>query len=370
MSKHSSFSCPRACIAIVIGILFGLLALTLIGIASYHVSLRPAFIPTIVPSLGEAIDWRLPPSNIVTSTDRGAVTLLFVGDIMLDRQVAERSQKAKDLAYPFQKLPVDWFQQVDYAIANLEGPVTDKRRPPEKTIDFQFDPSVIPILKEQGIDAVSQANNHALDQGRTGSEDSRARLQAAGFLVFGDQVHDDEIALATTTIRGQHFAFVGFNTTDNPLDLNAASSTLDLAHTSAERVIVYMHWGPEYKNRPPASIIKEAQWLIDHGADIVIGGHPHWVQGIELYKNKPIVYSLGNFIFDQDFSRETKEGLAMKITIEETQLLLEPVPLQINLSQPTVVEGEGRDKRLKELSAISDPFLKEQILAGKIIITE
>ncbi len=344
--------------------------MTLGNVALHQWSSEPAYVPTVIPQLTQATSEAFPEPVMPMFIKPEPITLLFVGDIMLDRQVAERSQKAKDPAYPFQKLPVGWFKQVDYAIANLEGPVTDKRRPPEKTIDFQFDPSVIPILKEQGIDAVSQANNHALDQGRIGSEDSRTRLQAAGLLVFGDQVHDDAIALATTTIRGQRFAFIGFNTTDNPLDLVAASSTLVQAQSSADHVIVYMHWGPEYKNRPPASIIKEAQWLIDHGADIVIGGHPHWVQGIELYKNKPIVYSLGNFIFDQDFSRETKEGLAMKVTIKDAQLVLEPIPLQINLSQPSLAEGEDREKRLKELSAISDPFLKEQILTGRIVIAE
>lgn len=350
--------------------LLGLIALTLGGVALHQWSSKPVYVPTVIPQLTQSVSDAFPQPLTPLFIEPEPITLLFVGDIMLDRQVAERSQKAKDLAYPFQKLPIGWFEQVDYAIANLEGPVTDKRRPPEKTIDFQFDPSVIPILKEQGIDAVSQANNHALDQGRIGSEDSRARLQTAGFLVFGDQVQDDAIALATTTIRGQRFAFVGFNTTDNPLDLVAASSTLVQAHTSADYVIVYMHWGPEYKNRPPASIIEEAQWLIDHGADIVIGGHPHWVQGIEFYKNKPIVYSLGNFIFDQDFSRETKEGLAMKITIGQNELALEPIPLQIDLSQPTVVEGEDREKRLKELARISDPLLKEQILGGKIVIAK
>lgn len=368
--SRSSFYCPRLCIAIVVGILFGLIAMTLGNVALHQWSSEPAYIPTVIPQLTQATSEAFPEPAVPKFLKPEPITLLFVGDIMLDRQVAERSQKAKDLAYPFQKLPAGWFEQVDYAIANLEGPVTDKRRPPEKTIDFQFNPAVISVLKEQGIDAVSQANNHALDQGRIGAEDSRARLQSAGFLVFGDQVHDDEIALATTTIRGQRFAFVGFNTTDNPLDLNAASSTLVHAQDATDHVIVYMHWGSEYKNRPPDSIIEEARWLIEHGADMVIGGHPHWVQGIEVYKNKPIVYSLGNFIFDQDFSRETKEGLAMKITVEEDQLLLEPIPLQINLSQPSVVEGRDREKRLKELATISDAFLKEQILTGVIRLTK
>lgn len=364
------FSCPRTCIAIVVGMLLGLIALALGGVALHQWSSTPIYVPTVIPHLTQSVSDAFPQPVIPPFIEPEPITLLFVGDIMLDRQVAERSQKAKDLTYPFRKLPSGWFEEVDYAVANLEGPITDKRRPPEKSIDFQFDPSVIPVLKEQGIDAFSQANNHALDQGRIGAEDSRARLQTAGFLVFGDQVYDDAIALATTTIRGKRFAFLGFNTTDNLLDLVTASSTLVQAQSSADHVIVYMHWGPEYKYRPPDNIVEEAHWLIDHGADIVIGGHPHWVQGIEQYKNKPIVYSLGNFIFDQDFSRETKEGLAMKMTIGQNKLALEPIPLRINLSQPSVVEGEDRDKRLKELARISDPSLKEQILRGKIVIAK
>jgi poly-gamma-glutamate synthesis protein (capsule biosynthesis protein) len=350
--------------------LLGLIALTLGGVALHQWSSKPVYVPTVIPRLTQTASEIFPEPIPPAFLEPKPITLLFVGDIMLDRQVAERSKKAKDLAYPFQKLPIGWFGQVDYAIANLEGPVTDKRRPPEKTIDFQFHPDVISILKEQGIDAVSHANNHTLDQGREGAEDSRARLQAAGLLVFGDQVRDDEIALATKRVKDERIVFVGFNTTDNPLDIQAASTTLMRAGIQTDDVIVFMHWGEEYKDRPSQSVIDQAHWLIDHGADIVIGGHPHWVQGIEIYKNKPIVYSLGNFIFDQDFSRETKEGLAMKITIGQNELALEPIPLQIDLSQPTVVEGEDREKRLKELARISDPLLKEQILGGKIVIAK
>lgn len=304
-----------------------------------------------------------------TSVQKVPATLLFVGDIMLDRNVAKRSQLAHDPSYPFRRLPPGWFDQVDEAIANLEGPVTDKRRPPEKSIDFQFDPSFVKALKEQGIDAFSQANNHTLDQGRLGAEDSQTRLKAAGFLVFGDEVRDDDIALATTTIRGQRFAFVGFNTTNNPLDEHDASSTLAKAHALADHVIVFMHWGLEYRDHPPQSVIDEAHWLIDHRADIVIGGHPHWVQGFDVYKGHPIIYSLGNFVFDQDFSKETREGLTLKLTIDGLHVSIEPIPIQIDLSQPRVLEGAERITRLTHLAEISDPSLREQIERGKVDIT-
>jgi poly-gamma-glutamate synthesis protein (capsule biosynthesis protein) len=305
-------------------------------------------------------------SEAIDTPTVSGTRLLFVGDIMLDRNVATRSRAAGSLAYPFQRLPVGWFEGFDLAIGNLEGPVTDQRRPPEKSIDFQFDPAVIPILKAQGIDAVSQANNHTLDQGRLGSDDSRARLQASGLLVFGDQVRDDGIALATTTVNGIRFAFVGFNTTDNPLDREAASTTLALAEQNADQVIVFMHWGNEYKDRPDPSTVETAHWLIDHGTDVVIGAHPHWVQGFSVYKEKPIAWSLGNFIFDQDWSAETRQGLALAVSFKGKTIELEPIPLQIDLSQPRLVEGEVKVHRLERLAEISDGPLREQVLRGSI----
>ncbi len=368
--KTHPHSCPRLCIAAVIGVLFGLSTLV---VAWKMVEALPHPSTTVQSTkqstFVQGSGWHFPTASVQVAVSPSPATLLFVGDIMLDRNVATRSQAAHDLSYPFKRLPAGWFDQVDAAIANLEGPVTDTRRPPEKTIDFQFNPAVIDVLKKQGIDAFSQANNHTLDQGRIGADDSRARLKAADFLVFGDEVNDDDIALATTTIRGQRFAFVGFNTTNNPLDEHDASSTLAKAHALADHVIVFMHWGLEYRDHAPQQVIDKAHWLIDHGADIVIGGHPHWVQGFDVYKGHPIVYSLGNFVFDQDFSKETREGLALKLTVDGTHVSIEPIPIQIDLSQPRMAEGDERVRRLAHLAEISDPSLREQIQRAKVDIT-
>ena len=301
----------------------------------------------------------------VETPEQSDIRLLFVGDIMLDRNVKARTRVSGDPIYPFQKLSKNWLASFEYTIGNLEGALTDKRRPPEKSIDFQFDPSEAAIIKSQGIDAVSQANNHALDQGALGYEDSVRRLRSSGLLVFGHQVQDDVIALATTTIQGHRFAFLGFNTTDNPLNRETASSTIALARQQADTVIVTMHWGSEYHDKPDASTVELGHWLIDHGVDIVIGGHPHWAQGISTYKGKPIVWSLGNFIFDQDWSPETRQGLTVEIDIGQN-ISIKPIPVQIDASQPRVLEGDERVKRLESLVKISDKELADQIRGGVV----
>jgi poly-gamma-glutamate synthesis protein (capsule biosynthesis protein) len=292
--------------------------------------------------------------------------VLFVGDMMFDRTVATRTKAANNPAYPFLKLPVGWFDTFDYAVANLEGVVTDQRRAPEKTLDFMFDPSVVGLLKQEGIDAVSQANNHSLDQGSIGYADSVRRLREGGLLVFGHQVADDSIAMATTTVNGLRLAFLGYNTTDNQLDRRAAAEDIKQARAQADKVIVFMHWGIEYQDHPDPDSIELAHWLIDQGVDIVIGGHPHWSRGISLYKGHPIVWSLGNFIFDQDFSTETKNGLTVDLDFDAASTSIELMPVSIINSQPALLEGDAKAKRLDYLANLSDPDLRDQVRAGKI----
>lgn len=306
------------------------------------------------------------PAQAVPSATPTA-TLLFVGDIMLDRNVKTRSLRAGTRAYPFQGLPDGWLNQADYTVANLEGPVTPVRRPPEKSIDFQFDPEVIPALQETGIDAFSQANNHGLDQGNAGHQDSAAALREAGFLVFGHQVQDGDVSFATTTVNGIRLAFMGWNTTDNPMDRTEAALAIQRAKTQADVVIAYLHWGPEYRATPAAAEVETAHWLIDQGVNGVIGGHPHWVQGLGTYKGAPIVWSLGNFVFDQDFSVETKQGMAVKLEVTSKGITrIEPIPFQIPASQPTLPTDVERQRRLDRLADISDADLRDAIRKGAV----
>ena len=320
-------------------------------------------VPVIVAASSTTV---LPVATTTSvSTD---ISLLVVGDIMLDRNVAARTKKSGNPRYPFLQLPVDWVSGFDFALANLEGPVTPGRRPPVKSIDFQFDPAWTAVLKSQGWDGFSQANNHALDQGAAGYADSVSRLRQAGFVTFGHQVDDDLIALATTTVKGERFAFLGWNNTDNPVNRVQAAGAIATAKAESDLVIAYLHWGNEYRDRPDAQNVELAHWLIDQDVDIVIGGHPHWVQGFSSYKGKPIVWSLGNFVFDQDWSKETQQGLAIELSITPETIRILPVPLSIKVSQPKKEAGTILTARLEALAKISDRELQKVIKEGKELI--
>jgi len=350
----------------VIGIAFLSILLGGAAVVEAHLILRNAGNVAFAPSIQDApgtLHGTLPSADARTPS----VTLFVAGDVMLDRTVADRIRRAGDDAYPFALVRADdRFTTPDLRLVNLEGPFTANAAAPEKTIDFHFAPRLAATLRSIGIDVVSQANNHAQDQGRAGAEESRRVLAAAGLAFFGDEVRDDDIALTTMTVNDRRIAFVGFNETSDRIDEKIAEETMRKANRSADTIIAFMHWGEEYRNRPTRSQESRARWLIDHGADIVIGAHPHWVQGISSYRGRPIIYSLGNFVFDQDWSVETRRGLALGIRVDDAGVGLSLYPVQIDLSQPTFVQGEDRDARLRDLASVSDAALLPQILKGDI----
>ena len=298
--------------------------------------------------------------------------MLFVGDMMFDRLVASRMLKAKNQTYPFFSMtPVAQTPSglMDVVIGNLEGSVVTKKRLPEKEIDFGFATTVAMLLRQEGFSAVSQANNHTLDQGRIGAVESTDFLRSAGVGSFGDQTRES----ATSSVGwiekdGQRIALIGFNITDHALDKKNALKAIGSATTTGAVTIVFMHWGNEYQAKPTKKQIELAHWLIDAGANAVIGSHPHWMQSVEVYRGHAIAYSLGNFIFDQEWSAETKEGLAVGLSIAPTETRLSLFPIHLEKSQPRYLIGKARDKRLKRLADISDKALTAQILAGEIVI--
>lgn len=303
-----------------------------------------------------------------------SASILFLGDLMFDRNVAQRMKNASGTPlYPLNLArgkDGEFFSSFDAVVANLEGPVTALRRPPVKSIDFAFATSIPMLLKESGITAVSQANNHTLDQGRDGALDSLRALQEIGLITFGDEVRDDmESARGDLIIQNKRIALLGFNATEGPIDREQAAQAISRSRATADRVIVYMHWGEEYQAKPSRSQIDLAHWFIDAGVDVVIGAHPHWVQSIEVYKNHPIVYSLGNFVFDQDFSVETKQGMGASITFTSTSTVLGLYPAFIQASQPYFLTGDERRNRLDALAAISDSSLQQDIRSGQIQLT-
>ena len=133
-------------------------------------------------------------------------------------------------------------------------------------------------------------------------------------------------------------------------------------------LIVSAHWGKEYQLKSSVIQQKLAREIIDAGANLIIGHHPHTVQEIEIYKDKLIFYSLGNFIFDQYFSKNTQQGLAVGLEINEDKLLFRLFPIQSKLSQPFLMEQKESEEFFEKLAERSNENLSEQIKNGIIEI--
>ena len=293
------------------------------------------------------------------------LTMLMVGDIMLDRHIFSIAKKSNNFSYPFERI-TPLLEGSDLAIANLEGTITanDSVAVDSGTLRFTFSPQFIPALAER-FQIFSLANNHALDFGKAGLSQTRIFLQEANISIFGDP--QNKAGVRSTIVSKNDFTIglVGYHALWK-LDTEAIVSEIEKIKPQVHFVIIYPHWGIEYELSPSPVQIKEAHEFIDAGADVIIGSHPHVVQTIELYKNKPIFYSIGNFIFDQYWSEETVRGLAVRLVLEKKDGRLhqtyELLPTHINnTGQPgSAPEAEVSEvlERIATQSAIPDSFRK------------
>jgi poly-gamma-glutamate synthesis protein (capsule biosynthesis protein) len=248
----------------------------------------------------------------------------------------------------------------DIAVANFENPAPNTFRYHTQGTVFSADPKLIKGLANAGIDVVSVANNHIGDAGRAGVTQTLANLDRYGIAHAGAgrnavAAHKPAILRA----GGQRIAILGYDTiagyytagasTAGSARLTAAGVKADVAvarRAGADVVIVYPHWGTEYRASPFAAQQKLARSIIDAGADMVIGNHAHWVGAMEVYKGKPIWYALGNFVFDQTWSEPTMEGVILELTFRGQSLVqarLHPTII-LDGAQPNLLDpaGDGR----------------------------
>jgi len=245
------------------------------------------------------------------------VSILAFGDMMLDRNVYLQTQKSKDFNYPF--LNIDSFlKEADIRMANLEGPITSFNSVAIKDnrMRFTISPDFLPALKSR-FEILGLANNHMLDFGEDGYNQTKEFLGSAGIKYFGDFKNRPENLFAIIEKNKIKIGFVGYHALDFK-NLEEIVKEIKDIKSKTDFVIVFAHWGGEYQTKPVISQKEEAKMFIDAGADFVLGSHPHVVQPNEEYKGKPIFYSLGNFVFDQYFSEATMEGLAIKILLEKS----------------------------------------------------
>ena len=290
------------------------------------------------------------PYFVVGTTEKEKIgSLLVFGDMMIDRNVRNKiNQNGFD--YILGNLAGQekrFFMGVDLIMANLEGPFANLRRATTKEIAFRFDPALLPELKKYNFGLFGLANNHTLDMGKAGFDEAKENLYKFGFSYFGSQYRVDNESLIIKQVGDYKIGFIGLNDTNSPVEKTAVKKLIDSAKTQgADKTIVFIHWGYEYKEISNTRQRELAHYFIDNGADIVIGHHPHVVQEMEIYQNKTIFYSLGNFVFDQYFSASTQQGLALGLIIKDKQLSVYVFPLQQQASAVGLMEYNIAEKYL------------------------
>lgn len=282
-------------------------------------------------------------------------TLLFVGDVMLARGVGARMKAAGDWTYPFQKI-APTLRAADLTFGNLECPVSDAGHNLRHLYSFRADPKVIEGLKFAGFDVVSVANNHLYDWGRPALVDTIERMRAAGIRPVGAGANDLQAHYPVLVdLNGVKLAFLAYvnvvprEATAGPdragvawLESDRALDDIRFARSLADLVIVSLHWGVEYMTRPERRQVELAHRMIEAGADLVVGGHPHVVQPLEQYRGRWIAYSLGNFVFDQQ-SPATRRGLMLEVTLAGNRISsVRPVPITIEPTFQVVVASEEK----------------------------
>jgi poly-gamma-glutamate synthesis protein (capsule biosynthesis protein) len=280
------------------------------------------------------------------------LSILFGGDIFLDRSIRLAIQ-SKGVDYLWQDI-APFLSQYKYKVANLEGPVVSRAQPaPAGSFSFAFQPEYVDKLKDLGFTHLSLANNHTLNQGSKGLTSSRAYLNKIGINYFGDPSNIAAESVWKGEIEGRKIAFVGEH------DLIAEGqqdilNTIRILEKENYFIIAMPHWGPEYNLGIPTIEKVRAHALIDAGADVIIGAHPHVVQPIEVYKNKAIFYSLGNFLFDQHFSYDTLHGLLVDMSFQEQGVYFKLYPTEQDKTfQIHMAQGGVRQKMLDRISTTS-----------------
>jgi poly-gamma-glutamate synthesis protein (capsule biosynthesis protein) len=284
------------------------------------------------------------------------ITILHVGDVMLDRHVAVLIERhGIDWIFaPLVSSSPDFFSAPDITMLNLEGPFAERRIDTTKSIAFRFDPLYAAYLADIGVDLVSLANNHAQDMGRAAFEETKVHLNAVGIRYVGEQYAVNSSSLHYETVASTTIAFIAINDTHPGTNIDRAIELITYAETVADLTIITIHWGAEYQLVSNERQRTLARKFVDAGADAVIGHHPHVVQEIEIYNGVPIAYSLGNFVFDQYFSVDTQQGIGVRLTIlDDTVQGLELIPLHMIRTQVYQMEGEMKEQFLESLIARS-----------------
>jgi len=335
---------------------------------------------------------RLPQASGPAYDPRTTWTLFAAGDLGLDREYANVVKvMGKGINYPFDggtariarlvccspfgwKVPVivstghpgamrNLISSADLALANMEESAPNRFTFHRHGTVFTGDPALIAGIARSGIDVASVASTHIGDGGPIGILQTIANLKKNGIVPFGagpnlaaarqpaifNEGGVKVAILGYDGISSRYYGATATTTGDAPLNGNYVKADVAAARAAgAQVVIVFPHWGIEYTFGPSPLQKRLGHLMIDAGADMVIGNHPHWVQSVEIYRGKPIWYSLGNFTFDQSWSEPTLEGVSLELTFRGSTLVqawMNPHIL-IRAVQPNLMALDGDGQRV------------------------
>lgn len=297
-----------------------------------------------------------------------SITVSMVGDCTLGTDVNFDQSTSFDAFYQMKNDPGYFFQNVkdiftadDLTVANMEGTLTTSNDRQQKTFAFKGNPSYTEILTQGGVEATNLANNHSHDYGDQSYEDTIQYLEAAGITTFG---YD---RTAVMDVKGIKVGLIGIYELKDGLgrQQQVIDTIQEVKDQGAQVIIVSFHWGTEKSNIPDDIQKTLAHLAIDQGADLVVGHHPHVLQGIEKYQGKNIVYSLGNFCFGGNKNPSDKDTMIFQqtFTVESGELVEDDVTNIIPCSlssesgynnyQPMVLDGSEKERVLQKIEEFS-----------------
>lgn len=292
------------------------------------------------------------------------VTLMFGGDVTLGDALVE--EIGEDYQLPLANL--DPYRQADWAMVNLDHPLTQATKArPDQSFPSKADPDLVNVLTAGGIDMVNLANNHIMDYEGSGLVETLKTLEDSGIYSIGAGRDLTEARRPQIVeVKGQRIAYLGYYDTDidgagqgvpgiNPLQEEQVAEDIQAIRDQVDWVIVNYHWGVELSNYPANWQMDLARFTIDVGADLVVGHHPRVLQGAEIYKGRPIVYSLGSFIFGSN-ARSQDDTAVLRVSLKNRQMKLEFLPIAVQNHQAQVAQGEKGKEILKQISRLSSIF--------------
>lgn len=296
------------------------------------------------------------------------ITLVAVGDILLDRGV-RRQLENHGYAYPYLQVK-GIFQEADIAFANLECPLTTGGVPvlKDRALIFCGDPENGAALREAGFTLLSLANNHSMDYGGEGLSATLAVLEENGILPLGAGRSAAEARQPVYVgVKGNIIGFLGYSLFPpegyivlprHPqvarVDFERMPAEIAAAGENCDFLVVSFHWGREYDYYASEQQRELAYLAVDSGAELVLGHHPHVLQGIELYRDKLIFYSLGNFVFDRQIQPGTDETIILELSVhggEWQEAII--IPVKIENARPRPVQGKEGKEILQKLQKYS-----------------